>query len=241
MNLKIKLGVNIDHVATVRNARGTIYPSPLRAAMLAQESRADSVTLHIREDRRHIREQDLVQIKNRVKIPINLEMAPTPSMLSIALKHKPDYVCIVPEKRQELTTEGGLNVVKYAFILKKIIKKLKDKNIRVSLFLEPNKKSISKAAQLEVDCVEIHTGKLCNLVENKKKYSKELERILSVLKYGFENGLEMHAGHGITYNSLRLFRNNKHLSEVNIGHFIISESIFLGMKKAIKKIRRILI
>ena len=241
MNLKIKLGVNIDHVATVRNARGTIYPSPLRAAMLAQESRADSVTLHIREDRRHIREQDLVQIKNRVKIPINLEMAPTPSMLSIALKHKPDYVCIVPEKRQELTTEGGLNVVKYAFILKKIIKKLKDKNIRVSLFLEPNKKSISKAAQLEVDCVEIHTGKLCNLVENKKKYSKELEKILSVLKHGFENGLEMHVGHGITYNSLRLFKNNKHLSEVNIGHFIISESIFLGMKKAIKKIKRILI
>ena len=241
MNSKIKLGVNIDHVATVRNARGTIYPSPLRAAMLAQESRADSVTLHIREDRRHIREQDLVQIKNRVKIPINLEMAPTPSMLSIALKHKPDYVCIVTEKRQELTTEGGLNVVKYAFILKKIIKKLKDKNIRVSLFLEPNKKSISKAAKLEVDCVEIHTGKLCNLVENKKKYSKELGRILNVLKYRFENGLEMHVGHGITYNSLRLFKNNKHLSEVNIGHFIISESIFLGMKKAIKKIKRILI
>ena len=241
MNSKIKLGVNIDHVATVRNARGTTYPSPLRAAILAQESKADSVTIHIREDRRHIREHDLVQIKNRIKIPINLEMAPTLSMLSIALKHKPDYVCIVPERRQELTTEGGLNVVKYAFILKKIIKKLKDKNIRVSLFLEPNKKSISKAAQLEVDCVEIHTGKLCNLVENKKNYSKELERILGVLKYGFENGLEMHVGHGITYNSLRLFKNNKHLSEVNIGHFIISESIFLGMKKAIKKIKRILI
>ena len=173
MNSKIKLGVNIDHVATVRNARGTIYPSPLRAAILAQESKADSVTLHIREDRRHIREHDLVQIKNRIKIPINLEMAPTLSMLSIALKHKPDYVCIVPEKRQELTTEGGLNVVKYIFILKKIIKKLKDKNIRVSLFLEPNKKSISKAAELEVDCVEIHTGKLCDLVENKKASTKE--------------------------------------------------------------------
>ena len=240
MNSKIKLGVNIDHVATVRNARRTVYPSPLRAAMLAQESKADSVTLHIREDRRHIREDDLVQIKNRIKIPINLEMAPTPSMLSIALKHKPDYVCIVPEKRQELTTEGGLNVVKYIFILKKIIKKLKDKNIRVSLFLEPNKKAISKAVELEVDCVEIHTGKLCDLVENKKKYSKELERILNILKYGFENGLEMHVGHGITYSSLRLFKNNKHLSEVNIGHFIISESIFLGMKKAIRKIKKVL-
>jgi len=240
MNSKIKLGVNIDHVATVRNARRTVYPSPLRAAMLAQESKADSVTLHIREDRRHIREDDLVQIKNRIKIPINLEMAPTLSMLSIALKHKPDYVCIVPEKRQELTTEGGLNVVKYIFILKKIIKKLKDKNIRVSLFLEPNKKAISKAVELEVDCVEIHTGKLCDLVENKKKYSKELERILNILKYGFENGLEMHVGHGITYSSLRLFKNNKHLSEVNIGHFIISESIFLGMKKAIRKIKKVL-
>ena len=241
MNSKIKLGVNIDHVATVRNARGTIYPSPLRAAMLAQESKADSVTIHIREDRRHIRERDLVQIKNKVKIPINLEMAPTLSMLSIALKHKPDYVCIVPEKRQELTTEGGLKVIKYIFILKKIIKKLKNKNIRVSLFLEPNKKSISTAAKLEADCVEIHTGKLCNLVENKKKYSKYLNRILSGLKYGFQNGLEMHVGHGITYDSLRLFKNNKYLSEVNIGHFIISESIFLGMKKVIKNIRRILI
>tara|TARA_B100001996_G_C18625515_1_gene579595 strand:- start:395 stop:1120 length:726 start_codon:yes stop_codon:yes gene_type:complete len=241
MNSKIKLGVNIDHVATIRNARGTIYPSPLRAAILAQQAKADSITIHIREDRRHIRERDLIQIKNRLKIPVNLEMAPTPSMLHIALKHKPDYVCIVPEKRQELTTEGGLNVVKYFFILKKIINKLKDKNIRVSLFLEPNKKSISAAAELEVDCVEIHTGKLCNLVENKKKYSKELNRISSVLKYGFQNGLEMHVGHGITYNSLRLFKNNKYLSEVNIGHFIISESIFLGIKKAIKNIRRILI
>ena len=240
MNSKIKLGVNIDHVATVRNARGTIYPSPLRAAILVQESKADSVTMHIREDRRHIKEHDLVQIKNKIKIPINLEMAPTLSMLSIALKHKPDYVCIVPEKRQELTTEVGLNVVKYIFILKKIIKKLKDKNIRVSLFLEPNKKAISKAVELEVDCVEIHTGKLCDLVENKKKYSKELERILNILKYGFENGLEMHVGHGITYSSLRLFKNNKHLSEVNIGHFIISESIFLGMKKAIRKIKKVL-
>jgi len=240
MNSKIKLGVNIDHVATVRNARGTVYPSPLRAAMLAQESKADSITLHIREDRRHMREHDLVQIKNRIKIPINLEMAPTPSMLSIALKYKPDYVCLVPEKRQELTTEGGLNVVKYIFILKKIIKKLKDKNIRVSLFLEPNKESISKAVELEVDCVEIHTGKLCDLVENKKKHSKELEKILNILKYGFENGLEMHVGHGITYSSLRLFKNNRHLSEVNIGHFIISESIFLGMKKAIRKIKKVL-
>ena len=240
MNSKIKLGVNIDHVATVRNARGTIYPSPLRAAILVQESKADSVTMHIREDRRHIKEHDLVQIKNKIKIPINLEMAPTLSMLSIALKHKPDYVCIVPEKRQELTTEVGLNVVKYIFILKKIIKKLKDKNIRVSLFLEPNQKAISKAVELEVDCVEIHTGKLCDLVENKKKYSKELERILNILKYGFENGLEMHVGHGITYSSLRLFKNNKHLSEVNIGHFIISESIFLGMKKAIRKIKKVL-
>ncbi len=240
MNSKIKLGVNIDHVATIRNARGTIYPSPLRAAILAKKSKADSVTIHIREDRRHIRESDLLQIKKKGKIPINLEMAPTFSMLSIALKHKPDYVCIVPEKRRELTTEGGLNVVKYKHILKKIIKKLKDKNIRVSLFLEPNNKSISAAVELEVDCVEVHTGKLCNLVENKKKYSKELSRIFDILKYGFENGLEMHVGHGITYDSLKLFKKNKYLSEVNIGHFIVSEAIFLGMKKAIKNIKRIL-
>ena len=238
---KKRLGVNIDHVATIRNARGEDYPDPLKAALIAENSGADSITIHLREDRRHIRDNDLKIIKKKILIPLNLEMAPTKEMLKVALRHKPDYVCIVPEKRQELTTEGGLNVVKYIFILKKIIKKLKDKNIRVSLFLEPNKKSISKAAQLEVDCVEIHTGKLCNLVENKKNYSKELERILGVLKYGFENGLEMHVGHGITYSSLRLFKNNKYLSEVNIGHFIISESIFLGMKKAIKKIKRILI
>ena len=161
-----KLGVNIDHVATIRNARGELYPSPLRAALIAEDSGADSVTIHLREDRRHIRDKDLKDIKKKIKIPLNLEIAPTTEMLNISLKHRPDFVCIVPEKRKEITTEGGLNLNYNKIFLKKLINKLKNKNIRVSLFIEPNIKDIKQAKNLKVDCVEIHTGKLCNLINS---------------------------------------------------------------------------
>ena len=168
---KIRLGVNIDHVATVRNARGENYPSPLRASLLAEKCGADSVTIHLREDRRHINELDLKKIIKKLKIPLNLEIAATQEMLNIASKSKPPFVCIVPEKRKEITTEGGLNLNYNKNFLKKLINKLKNKNIRVSLFIEPSIKDIKQAKNLEVDCVEIHTGKLCNLI-NKKKIIK---------------------------------------------------------------------
>ena len=166
---KVKLGVNIDHVATVRNARGEDYPSPLRAALLAQKYGADSITIHLREDRRHIKDNDLININNKLKIPLNLEMAPTMEMLKISLKHRPDYICIVPEKRNEITTEGGLNLKKNKKILKKILKKFQEKKIRSSLFIDPNISDIKIAKEINSNCVEIHTGKICNLHNNKKR------------------------------------------------------------------------
>ena len=169
---KIKLGVNIDHVATVRNARGELYPSPLRAALLAQKNGANSVTIHLREDRRHVNELDLKLIKSKLKIPLNLEIAATREMLNIALRNKPLFICIVPEKRKEVTTEGGLNLNYNKKLLNEIIKKLKKNKSRVSLFIEPSLKDIKESKKLDVDCVEIHTGKLCNLI-NKKKIIKK--------------------------------------------------------------------
>ena len=154
-----RLGVNIDHVATIRNSRGETYPSPLRAALLVEKYGGNSVTIHLREDRRHINDQDLKKIKSKLQIPLNLEMAPTKEMLKISLKHKPNYVCIVPEKRNEITTEGGLNIKKKSNYIKQIIKKLKSKNIRTSLFIEPNTKDIEIAKKINADCIEIHTGK----------------------------------------------------------------------------------
>ena len=168
---KIRLGVNIDHVATVRNARGESYPSPLRAAMLAQTNGAESVTIHLREDRRHINESDLKVIKKKLKIPLNLEIAATKEMLKIALKNKPPFICIVPEKRKEITTEGGLNLNYNKKFLNYIIEKLKKNKSRVSLFIEPSIKDVNNSKKLKADCVEIHTGKLCNLI-NKKKIIK---------------------------------------------------------------------
>jgi len=164
-----RLGVNIDHVATIRNARGENYPNPLRAALIAENSGADSITIHLREDRRHIRDNDLKNIKRKLRIPLNLEIAPTKEMLKIALKHKPKYVCIVPEKRTEITTEGGLNLNRHKLFLKKMIRKMKARKIRVSLFIEPKIGDITNSKKLGADCVELHTGRYCNLFNKKKK------------------------------------------------------------------------
>ena len=237
---KIRLGVNIDHVATVRNARGEIYPSPLRAALLAQKSGADSVTIHLREDRRHINEFDLKQIKKKLKIPLNLEIAATREMMRIALKNKPPFICIVPEKRKEITTEGGLNLNYNKNFLKNLIKKLRKNKSRVSLFIEPRLKDILEAKKLNADCVEIHTGKFCNLVNKKKNYNNEFKKIQKVIKIGSKLGLEIHAGHGLTYNSARILSKLKHIKEFNIGHFLIGESIFVGMLASIKSFKKIL-
>ena len=238
---RISLGVNIDHVATVRNARGEQYPSPLRAALLAEKNGADSVTIHLREDRRHINEYDLKQINKKLKIPLNLEIAATKEMLAIASRSNPPFICIVPEKRKEITTEGGLNLNYNKIFLKTLIKKLKKKKSRISLFIEPSIKDLFKAKELNADCVEIHTGKLCNLINKKKKYKNEYARILKAVRKGNELGLEVHAGHGLTFTSAKILSKIKGIQEFNIGHFLIGESIFEGMSSTIKKFKKILI
>ena len=236
---KIKLGVNIDHVGTVRNARGEIYPSPLRAALLAQKSGADSITIHLREDRRHIKDQDLKEIVKKLKIPLNLEIAATKEMLKIAIKSKPEFICIVPEKRQEITTEGGLNLNFNKTFLKKLIYKLRNNRSRVSLFIEPNIEDIKTSKSLNADCVEIHTGKFCNLINKNKNYKKELEKIKKAVYVGNKLGLEIHAGHGLNYKSAKILSRLKGIKEFNIGHFLIGESIFVGLAKTIKNFKKI--
>ena len=238
--IKKRLGVNIDHVATIRNARGENYPDPLRAAIISQKSGADSVTIHLREDRRHIRDYDLKNIKKILKIPINLEMAPTKEMLKIAIKNKPDFVCIVPEKRKEITTEGGLNIKKNLNFLKKLIYTLKRENIRVSLFIEPKISDIYFSKKLGADCVEFHTGKICTLINKGKKIKNILLKFKKSVNYAHSIGLEVHAGHGLTYISAKLLSKVKNISEFNIGHFLISESIFFGLDKVIKKFKYII-
>ena len=235
-----KLGVNIDHIATLRNARNEIYPDPLKAAMIAKKSGADSITIHLREDRRHIRDLDLKNIKKRVKIPLNLEIAPTKEMLTIATKYKPNYVCIVPEKRKELTTEGGLNIKRNYNFLKKMINQLNKKKIRVSLFIEPKISDIQLSKKLGARCIEIHTGKFCNTKNSKKDIKAEFKKIKTSADYANNIGLEVHAGHGLTYESAFKISKIKSISEFNIGHFIISESIFIGFKKAIQNFKKIL-
>ena len=237
---KIRLGVNIDHVATVRNARGETYPSPLKAAILAEKHGADSITIHLREDRRHINDDDLKSIKSKLKVPLNLEIAATNEMLRIALKHKPPFICIVPEKRKEITTEGGLNLDYKKFFLKKIIKKLKKSNLRVSLFVEPKNSDILEAKKLNADCVEIHTGKFCNLVNLNRNYKNELIKIKKAVNLGNKIGLEVHAGHGLTYKSASILSKVKGISEFNIGHFLIGESIFYGLRDCIKQFKKII-
>mgnify|MGYP003952476863 FL=1 len=235
-----RLGVNIDHVATIRNARGESYPSPLRAALLAQKFGADSITIHLREDRRHIKDQDLREIKKRLKIPLNLEMAPTKEMLKISLKYKPEYVCIVPEKRREVTTEGGLNLKRNSYLIKKVIRELKKKKIRTSLFIEPDIKDIKIAKNIDADCIEIHTGKICNLHNKKKSTKNEFRKIQKSVNFANNIGLEVHAGHGITFSSAKLLSKIRGIKEFNIGHFLIGESIFIGIKNCLKKFKKIL-
>ena len=239
--MKIKrLGVNIDHVATVRNARGEIYPSPLKAALLAQKSGADSITIHLREDRRHIKDDDLKILKKNLRIPLNLEMSPTMEMLKIAIRNKPKSICIVPEKRKEITTEGGLNVNKKKKILKKLIKILKKNKIQISLFIEPNIRDIKLSYNLGADCVELHTGQFCNLLNKGKNTSNSYLKIKNSANFAKKLGLEVHAGHGLTYKSAYRIAKINDISEFNIGHFIIAESIFLGLKKTIIKFKKII-
>ena len=235
-----RLGVNIDHVATLRNARGEVHPSPLKAAKLAMKYGADSITIHLREDRRHIKDLDFKKIKKIKKIPINLELAANNKMLKIALKNKPNFVCIVPENRKEITTEGGLNIKKNNKIISTVIKKLNKNKIRTSLFINPNLEDVNLAKKIGSRCIEIHTGKISNKIKNKQSYVKDLENIKKCAKLGKLLGLEVHAGHGIDYKTAKILSRVKEIEEFNIGHFIIGESIFDGFKHTIKKFKRII-
>ena len=235
-----RLGVNIDHIATLRNARGETHPSPLKAAKLAMKYGADSITIHLREDRRHIKYLDLKKIKKIKKIPINLELAANNKMLKIALKNKPNFACVVPENREEITTEGGLNIKKNIKKVSMIINKLNENKIRTSLFINPNLKDVKLAKKIGSRCIEIHTGKISNKIKSKQSYVKDLEYIKKCAKLGKLLGLEVHAGHGIDYKTARILSRIKDIEEFNIGHFIIGESIFDGFKHTIKKFKRII-
>ena len=235
-----RLGVNIDHIATVRNARGENHPDPYYAALQVIKMGADSVTIHLREDRRHINDLDAKKICKTKKVLVNLEISMNDKIVKNALKIKPNYICIVPENRKEVTTEGGLNLIKNKKRLKSIIEKFKKKKIRTSLFINPTIKDIKLSKELNVDCVEIHTGKISNLVKLKKRYSGELDRIrrCSILAKKFD--IEVHAGHGLDYITTKILSKIKEIEEFNIGHFIIGESIFIGLSKVIKKFKSII-
>ena len=234
-----RLGVNIDHVATVRNARGSTHPDPLTIAKLAMEYGAHSITIHLREDRRHIKDLDVIKICKNKKIVTNLEISLNKEILKIALKNKPNFICIVPEKRKEVTTEGGLNLSKNLNKIQKIIKQFKKKKIRTSLFIDPNLNDIKIAKELNVDCVELHTGKISDLIKNKKNYTKEYKKIKKCCVVAKKVGLEVHAGHGLDYKTTAILSKLKEIEEFNIGHFIIGESIIYGLKNTIKKFKKI--
>ena len=236
----MRLGINIDHVATIRNARGSYHPDPIKAAKIAEKSGADGITAHLREDRRHISDQDIKALKENIKIPLNLEMAATQEMLEIALEFKPERVCLVPEKRLEVTTEGGLELLnikdKKKYFIHNIIKQCIKANIDVSLFIDPDLKQINEVLALDANIVELHTGEYCNT--NHK--SIELKRIKKAVNFAVDKGIEVHAGHGLNFDNVKKIAKINNIKELNIGHFLIGESIFMGLEKVIKKMRNII-
>ena len=239
--MKAKLGVNIDHVATLRNARGEGHPDLLKAAHIAIKNGANSLTIHVREDQRHVKFNDAVLLKKKIKSPINLEMAPTKQMTNFAVKLKPKYVCIVPEKRREVTTEGGLNLKNKN--LKTIIKKLKASRILVSLFINPNSKDVKRSYILGANAVEIHTGAFASSLKNKNKNKANIEfKKIKQCQIECQNThMKFNVGHGLTYDSAAYLKKIKNINEFNIGHFIIAESLFDGFSKVVKKFKNILV
>jgi pyridoxine 5-phosphate synthase len=235
---KLRLGVNIDHVATVRNARGGDNPDPVRAAILAEQSGADGITAHLREDRRHISDDDIACLKAEIKIPLNLEMAATEEMAAIALKFKPHACCIVPEKREERTTEGGIDAIGQHNRLKPIVAALVDAGIRVSMFIEPDRKQIDASRALGAPVVELHTGAYANAIGPARE--KLLTHIHNAAEFGADIGLEIHAGHGLTYDNVKAIAAISHIRELNIGHFLVGEAIFAGLAESIQKMRALM-
>ena len=235
-----RLGVNIDHIATLRNARGEFHPDPITAAKFVRKAGADSITIHLREDRRHINDNDAKKICSINNLLVNLEISTNPEIVKIALKIKPNYICIVPENRKEITTEGGLNLKKNKIKIKNIISLFKKKNIRTSLFIDPNIDDVKISKEIKSDCIEIHTGRLANLIKSKKEYLKELNRVKKCSKIAKEIGLEVHAGHGLDYKTTKILTKINQIEEFNIGHSIVARSIFVGFETAVKEMLEII-
>jgi pyridoxine 5-phosphate synthase len=238
----LRLGVNIDHVATVRNARGGAYPDPLRAAKLAEEAGADGITAHLREDRRHISDADIDGLMDVLSVPLNFEMAATEEMQKIALRHKPHAVCIVPEKREERTTEGGLEVAREENKLAHFIAPLRDVGCRVSIFIAADQRQIEAAHRIGAEVIELHTGAYCDAFAEGRmeEAERELESLRQMSTFAHSLGLEVHAGHGLTYETVKPVAAFPEVRELNIGHFLIGESIFLGLTPAIQEMRRLM-
>ena len=238
MTRALRLGVNIDHVATVRNARGDSYPDPLRAALIAAEAGADGITAHLREDRRHITDADISRLMDGLALPLNLEIAATSEMLAIALRHRPHAACIVPERREERTTEGGLDAAGNIETLRPMVATLADAGIRVSLFIEANPRQIEAAIQLGAAVVEFHTGAYAHATGDAR--ATELKRIADAAALAHRNGIEPHAGHGLTYDNVTAVAAIPQLRELNIGHFLIGEAIFLGLADSVCRMRSLM-
>jgi pyridoxine 5-phosphate synthase len=235
MTEKLRLGVNIDHVATVRNARGAGYPDPVRAGLMAADAGADGITAHLREDRRHITDDDIARLAAELTIPLNFEMAATDEMRSIALRHRPHAACIVPEKREERTTEGGLDAAGQFAHLQPLVADLRDAGIRVSLFIEPSARQIDAAVRLGAPVVELHTGRYCDL--SGEAQAEELRRLTDAAALAAKNGIEVHAGHGLTYDNVAAIAAIRQVRELNIGHFVIGEAIFIGIAESVTRMR----
>ncbi len=235
---RLRLGVNIDHVATIRNARGGDHPDPVRAAQIVADVGGDGITAHLREDRRHIRDEDLARIQAATNLPLNLEMAATDEMLAIALRHKPHACCIVPERREERTTEGGLDAAGQHNRLAPIVSRLADAGIRVSLFIAPDARQIEAAMKLGAPVVELHTGEYAH-AEGEARAS-ELKRLADMAALAAKNGIEPHAGHGLTYDNVQPVAAIPQLAELNIGHYLIGEAIFVGLDAAVWRMRTLM-
>lgn len=235
MTHHLRLGVNIDHVATVRNARGAGYPDPVKAALVAAGAGADGITAHLREDRRHITDDDIARLSAELTVPLNLEMAATQEMLAIALKHRPHAACIVPEKREERTTEGGLDAAGQRQWLSPMVAKLGEAGIRVSLFIEPDPRQIEAALHLGVPVVELHTGRYAEL--DGEARTEELRRLSDAAALAAKNGIEVHAGHGLTYDNVAPIAAIPQVRELNIGHFLIADAVFVGLPEVVRRMR----
>ena len=238
MSLPPRLGVNIDHVATIRNARGGEHPDPMRAAHVVEAAGGDGITVHLREDRRHIRDTDLDSIMREIRLPVNLEMAATEEMLEIALRYKPHAACIVPERREERTTEGGLDAAGQHNPLAPMVTRLSEAGIRVSLFIEPDARQIEAAIRLRAPVVEFHTGKYAHSEGTEQE--AELRRITDAVALAAKNGIESHAGHGLTFENVQPIAAIPQIAELNIGHYLIGEAIFIGLEESVRKMRTLM-